>query len=208
VTVAAPAAASAASDSKTQLGFNLLPMLIGKAKGDSYSRDLKPAYGISLHFDYAVIPGLTVGLAPQALFNVKPNDLHVDASKEYDLMARVAYSYTVAPKVGIYAEVLPGYSIISAPPGRSGAKGLVLAGGVGVTRSGVLKPRRWISVWPPKGLRGQGGVELPSYRRRRGSEALAQMRFGEGKMVLLIPMHNAEAACGPSQGECALSVTR
>src|SRR6266542_5771617 len=116
-TVAAPATASAASDSKMQLCLNLLPMLIGKAKGDSASMDLKPAYGVGLHFDYAVIPGLTVGVAPQALFNVKPKDFDVDASKEYDLMVRVAYSYVVAPKFGLYAEVLPGYSIIAPPKG-------------------------------------------------------------------------------------------
>ncbi len=134
-TVAAPAAAPAVSDSKMQLGLNLLPMLLGKAKAGDVSGDLAMAYGVGLSFGYVVIPGLTVGVAPQALFNVKPKDVPsgatVNASKEYDLMARVAYTYTVAPKIGIYAEVLPGYSIISNSGGGDSAKGLVLAGGVG-----------------------------------------------------------------------------
>ena len=134
-TVAAPATASpAASDSKMQLGLNLLPMLLGKGKAGDTSSDLAFAYGVGLSFGYAVIPGLTVGVAPQAIFNEKPKDIpagfSVTASKEYDLMLRVAYAYTVAPKVGIYAEVLPGYSIISIS-GSDSAKGLVLAGGVG-----------------------------------------------------------------------------
>jgi hypothetical protein len=38
----------------------------------------------------------------------------------------------VAPKIGIYAEVLPGYSIVSLPaPISKSAKGFVIAGGVG-----------------------------------------------------------------------------
>jgi hypothetical protein len=134
-TVAAPAAA-AASDSKMQLGLNLLPMALGKwnasGGGQSASGDLAFAYGVGLSFGYAVIPGLTVGVAPQAVFHeIDKNASGGTAAKEYDLMARVAYAYTVAPKFAIYAEVLPGYSIISNPNGASSAKGLVLAGGVG-----------------------------------------------------------------------------
>ena len=136
-TAAAPApapeavkAAAAASDSKMQAGVSLLPMLLGKGKFDSQSYDLKMAYGIGLSFNYVVIPGLTVGIAPQLILNVKAKDGDGDASKQYDLMARVAYAYTVAPKFAIYAEVLPGYSIISPPHGDSG-KGFVIAGGVG-----------------------------------------------------------------------------
>jgi len=135
-TVAAPAPAPtvATPESKMQLGLNLLPMLLGKGKAGDTSSDLAFAYGVGLSFGYAVIPGLTVGVAPQAIFNEKPKDIPagftVNASKEYDLMLRVAYAYTVAPKIGLYAEVLPGYSIISIS-GSDSAKGLVLAGGVG-----------------------------------------------------------------------------
>ena len=130
-TVAAPAAAPAAAapDSKMQLGLNLLPMLIGKTKTDVGDFDMKLGYGVGLSFGYAVIPGLIVGVAPQALFNVKTKD-GGDAAKAYDLMARVAYIYTVAPKIGVYAEVLPGYSIVS-PSSGSSYKGFVIAGGVG-----------------------------------------------------------------------------
>lgn len=125
----APAAAAAATDSKMQLGVNLLPMLMGKTKTDIGDFDMKMAYGVGLHFDYVVAPGFSIGFAPQALFNVKGKD-GGDAAKAYDLMARLAYTYAVAPKIGVYAEVMPGYSIISPKEGDS-AKGLVIAGGVG-----------------------------------------------------------------------------
>jgi Outer membrane protein beta-barrel domain len=126
----APAPAAAAPDSKMQAGLNLLPMALGKMNAAGISGDLAFAYGVGLSFGYAVIPGLTVGLAPQAVFHVVGKDGGT-AGKEYDIMARVAYAYTVAPKFAIYAEVLPGYSIISNPNGADSAKGLVLAGGVG-----------------------------------------------------------------------------
>jgi hypothetical protein len=131
-----PAAAPAASESKMQVGLNLLPMVLGKTKsevlGESVSGDMKLAYGIGLTFGYAVIPGLYVGVAPQFLLNVKGKDDPGDASKAIDLLVRVAYVYTVAPKIGIYAELLPGYSIVMPPEGDK-AKGLVIAGGVGGT---------------------------------------------------------------------------
>jgi len=106
-TVAAPAPAPAASDSKMQLGLNLLPMALGKMDSGT-SNDLAFAYGVGLSFGYVVIPGLTVGLAPQAVFHVIGKDAPSGstAAKEYDIMARVAYAYTVAPKFAIYAEVL------------------------------------------------------------------------------------------------------
>lgn len=138
---AAPAAAPAestaavaapATDSKIQVGVNLLPMLMGKAKGDGASMDLKLAYGVGLFFGYTVAPGLSVGVAPQAIFNLKPKDLDTDAAKEYDILARIAYNYTVAPKLNVMVEAMPGYSIITPPEGSNG-KGFVIAGGVGAS---------------------------------------------------------------------------
>lgn len=128
---AAPAAAPA-SDSKMQVGLNLLPMLLGKTKTDAGSGDLSMAYGVGLTFGYAVIPGLYVGVAPQALFRINSKPAVGSSGKEYDLLARIAYAYTVIPKLALYAEVLPGYGIVSPPSGDS-AKGFVIAGGVGGT---------------------------------------------------------------------------
>jgi hypothetical protein len=117
-----------------QAGVNFIPVLLGKMKGDSGSEDAAFGYGFGLSFGYAVIPGLYVGVAPQLLLGLKPKNLpagvSVDASKAIDILARVAYVYTVIPKLGIYAEVLPGYSIILPPSGDKG-KGFVIAGGVG-----------------------------------------------------------------------------
>jgi opacity protein-like surface antigen len=79
-------------------------------------------------------------VAPQVVFHLSSKDSAgysvIDSEKEYDLMARIAYTYTVAPKLDVYAEVLPGYSLVTynkivlgsqAPK----AHGIVLGGGLG-----------------------------------------------------------------------------
>lgn len=139
---AAPApAAAAAPESKFRVGVAFLPMLMGKGGGgekdDLAWSDMKTAYGVGLLFGYKVFAGLSVGVAPQVLLNVNGKDDPNDASKEWDLMARIAYEYTVIPKLDLYAEVLPGYSIIQFS-GRSSLgvstpnpKGLVIGFGAG-----------------------------------------------------------------------------
>jgi len=117
------AVAPAASESKMRVGLNFLPMLMGKVgtgeTKDLAWADLKTAYGVGLVFGYKVIDGLSVGVAPQILFNVKGKDDTSGASKEWDLLARIAYEYTVMPKLDVYAEVLPGYTIVQFASGRS-----------------------------------------------------------------------------------------
>jgi len=140
--VADPAVASsvATSEGKLQIGVSFLPMVLGRERspdlrsGVTATRDLTFAYGFAPVIGYAVLPGLTVGIAPQFILNVKDKDSATSASKEYDFMARIAYAYAVVPKVSVYAEFLPGYSIISLSSSYSGIsnpKGVVLAGGVG-----------------------------------------------------------------------------
>jgi hypothetical protein len=139
---AAPAAAAAAPESKMQVGIAFLPMLMGKVgagpSGDDTWTDLKLAYGVGLSFGYNVIAGLSVGVAPQALFGLKAKNASGDSIKEYDIMARIAYAYAVIPKLAVYAEVLPGYSILSLPSSMTSngsnydsPKGLVLGFGAG-----------------------------------------------------------------------------
>jgi hypothetical protein len=117
-------------------------MLLGSmgtgSSGDDSWADMSPAYGVGLSFGYNVIAGLSVGIAPQVLFHVKDKNAS-DSAKEYDLMARIAYAYTVMPKLAVYAEFLPGYSIVSLPSSVTylgekppSPKGLVIGGGVGV----------------------------------------------------------------------------
>ena len=144
VSPAAPAVtatAPTASGSNTQVGVNFLPMTLGRKtaadnSGVTTSGDLSLAYGVCLSASYTVLSGLSVGIAPQLVLNVKPKDASWDASKEYDLMARVAYAYSVATKIAVYGEFMPGYSIISVPnlpQGIDNPSGLVLAFGVGAT---------------------------------------------------------------------------
>ena len=129
----AAAAPAAASDTKFQAGVSFLPMLLGKLSGSGGSTDLAFAYGVVPVFGYAVIPGLTVGIAPQFIFNVKPKGESSSAT-EYDFMARIAYAYPVIPKLTAGLEILPGYSMISLP---SAAKNV----GQGVT---VSNPKGYV----------------------------------------------------------------
>jgi len=88
------------------------------------------AAGAGISVGYEILPGLSVGLAPQYIYNVKVKDEAGSAAKELDAMARIAYTYTLTEGTGLYAEVLPGYSIILPPDGSKPA-GFVVAAGVG-----------------------------------------------------------------------------
>jgi opacity protein-like surface antigen len=140
---AAPARAVAGAPA-FQLGVNLLPMLLGRVttgpSGADTSSHLDPAYGFGLWFGYRVLGGLSAGVAPQVVFHLSSKDSAgyrvIDSEREYDLMARIAYAYTLMPRLEVYAEILPGYAFVTyneitlgvQPPT---ARGMVLAAGLG-----------------------------------------------------------------------------
>lgn len=139
----APAVAGAPA-SRFQVGVAFLPMLLGRLatgpSGNDTSSNLDFAYGLGLSFGYRVIAGLSVGVAPQVVFHLSSKDSAgydvIDSEKEYDLMARIAYAYTVVPKLDVYAEVLPGYSFVTYNQIVLGvqaprARGIVVGSGVG-----------------------------------------------------------------------------
>jgi len=122
------------------LGLSFLPMAVGKFTTPVGAMetigDASFAYGVGLSASYTVIGGLSVGLAPQVIYNVQdkvnPSQLAAPgAATEYDVMARVAYAFPIVDTIALYVEVLPGYSLIS-QPAASAAKGLVLGFGGGV----------------------------------------------------------------------------
>lgn len=119
---------------KFQLGVSFLPMALGKytyVKTDEpVTQNAYFAYGLGLSGVYEVLPGLLVGLAPQVTFNVRPKETGATGAKQVDLMARVAYAYQLPAGLSVYAEVLPGYSMILLQKG-SAPSGLVLAFGAG-----------------------------------------------------------------------------
>jgi hypothetical protein len=98
-------------------------------KGVRETNDALFAYGLCLTVDYRILPGLTVGIAPQAILNVQAKDSSLNAARQIDLLARLAYAYPIAEGSRIYAEVLPGYSLIITD---DLSKGLVIAVGAGV----------------------------------------------------------------------------
>lgn len=141
--VPAPAVAGPTAP-RFQLGVSLLPILLGRVStgpsGDDTASNLDATYGVGLSFGYRVLAGLSIGLGPQIVFHLSAKDSAgygvMDSEREYDLMARIAYAYTVAPRLAVYAEVLPGYAIVTYHKILLGsrapnARGMVVAGGVG-----------------------------------------------------------------------------
>jgi hypothetical protein len=136
----APAPAAVGRARRIELGLAFLPMAFGKITSPFGTKEITGgasfAYGGSFALSYRVFAGLSLGFAPQAIFNVQykvyPSQLMAPgAATEYDLLARVGYTIPIVESVAVYAELLPGYSII-ALQGASPAKGLMLAMGGGV----------------------------------------------------------------------------
>ncbi len=139
----APAVAGAPANN-FQVGFALLPVVLGRLatgpSGNDTSSHLDFAYGVGLSFGYRVLAGLSLGIAPQVVFHLSSRDSAgysvIDSEREYDLMVRVAYAYTVVPKLDLYVEALPGYSFVTYNQIILGvraprARGLVVCGGLG-----------------------------------------------------------------------------
>lgn len=139
-----PALSGAASDSTTpvpptrklHVGLSFLPMGMGKytytpgALAAPIKSDAAFAYGVGLSVGYEILPCLVVGVAPQVIFNVKEKapEIVSDPVRQYDLLARIAYVLPVAAGTSVYAEVLPGFSILTNDAESHGA---VVAFGLG-----------------------------------------------------------------------------
>jgi hypothetical protein len=122
---------------KTELVLSFLPMGLGSFTGVpggmNVTADASFAYGLGVSVRYTLVPGLSVGFSPQAIFNVEPkdqNELPWPVSREFDFFARVAYTVPVAETIRLYAEFMPGYSLIWPSSGDS-PKGFVIEAGVG-----------------------------------------------------------------------------
>ncbi len=118
---------STVNNARIRIGMVFLAMLLGKTQGTDDVLFLAPnaatAYGLGATFVYDVIGGVSVGVAPQAVFNVKATNEPGSGAIEYDLLARVAYTRPMTRELAIYAEVLPGYSIISLPSHLANVQG-------------------------------------------------------------------------------------
>jgi hypothetical protein len=119
LTPAVAADTSLGEPSKMRLGVVLSPMPTGTLKGSiggfSGESDTKFAFGIVPTFDYSLNQFLFIGLAPQFIFNVKPEDGDADASQELDLRARIGGIAKVADTIRLFGYVAPGYSIVMLP---------------------------------------------------------------------------------------------
>jgi hypothetical protein len=166
---AAPAAAQpAAGPRKLQVGLSFLPMSMGKytyvKTTDPVSEEAHFAYGLGLSGVYEVLPGLLVGLAPQLTLNVRPKSA-ADGAKELDVMARVAYAYRLPDGISVFAEVLPGYSMILLKKGAA-PKGMVLAFGAGCAMDLSDRTFASIGVGYQIGFQNQSGSVTVENRTR------------------------------------------
>lgn len=139
-TAVAESGPTAQTHRRLQVGASFLPMAMGKYKfSDTFdtttTQEAYLGYGVGLSVGYDVWRGLIVGLAPQLIFNVqpKPNDIaNPNPMRELDLMARVAYQLRLVDTISVYAEALPGYSVLLPSDEAGKSKGLVLGFGAGV----------------------------------------------------------------------------
>jgi hypothetical protein len=137
IPVTGMAAPAPAPPRNTELVVSFLPMGLGSFTGVpggmNVTADASFAYGLSVSVRYMPVPGLSIGFTPQAIFNVQPKDqseLPWPVSREFDFFARVAYTVPVVDTLRLYAEVMPGYSIIW-PSDGDAPKGFVLEVGGG-----------------------------------------------------------------------------
>ena len=128
---------------RLEVGVTFLGMAAGQLTtpggASTVTADALFAYGVSLAVSYRIIAGLSLGIAPQAIFNVGYKEdpggfggAPPAATKEYDLLARIAYMVPVAEGVNLYGEVLPGYSKLGQASGGNSA-GPVVAFDVGLS---------------------------------------------------------------------------
>ena len=153
------------------MGVQFLPMPLGEVSAEQgglpISAESRFAFGAGLSLGYDIWSGLIIGVAPQVITGAKPRDEPQTAGNEYDLMARVAYRYTVPGVAAVYAEVLPGYSLYY-PVRSNTSKGFVLAGGVGCEIDLVRPPVRKRRPRVPEGLANAvGHGELSDQLRAR-----------------------------------------
>ena len=147
----APAEASAVPKRhrKLQVGASFLPMSLGTFSSayGGMKMDLDAAFapGVQLAVGYEVVPGLSVGIAPQVLFNVKPKEDPITtnpaASREIDAMFQLLYAYPLVDTIAVYGQALPGYSLVQPKTGDV-AKGFVFAFDVGV----IVDMADWLFV--------------------------------------------------------------
>lgn len=135
-----PVAETAPAHPRFQVGLSYVPMVLGtitaKGAGTVSKGDGAFAYGVGLNFSVNVFRGLTVGIAPQAIYTgkVKAADgggyTTYGTDTQYDMLLRLAYSYWIPEVATFYVEVLPGYSIVY-PSTQDTSKGLVMVYGIG-----------------------------------------------------------------------------
>lgn len=116
--------------SRMRLGVVLSPMPTGTFKAASGpDTDANFAFGLMPTFDLGLNQFLFVGLAPQFIFNVKPEASTGDAAQELDLRVRIGGIAKVADTIRLFGYAAPGYSIImipDKPAGRDNPAGFVL----------------------------------------------------------------------------------
>lgn len=160
------------------LGMGLGTMTVPGA-GGPVSGDALFGYGVGISVNYRVIAGLSVGVMPQAIFDVnsKKNLAGVGINKtstEYDFMARIAYTLPLFDTLSLYAEALPGYSMKS---GDKWSKGFVLAVGGGLSLG--LSERTFANIGGGYQM-GYQSISLSATSKVENRESYVRLAVGGG----------------------------
>ena len=95
-------------------------------------------------------PYFSIGVSPQAIFKVKGDGAAGESAKQFDLRGRLTGGAPLSPRVGVFARLSPGYSIVALPTPPSGnaaaadPKGLVVDVAVGTEVA--LLPNLFLTV--------------------------------------------------------------
>jgi hypothetical protein len=133
---------------RVQAQLEMLPLGSTKASvaGASESTDLALAYGVTGAFDYAVMPYLSIGVAPRLVLDVNEKDGPESGSSDtqVDLRARIVGHIPVARGLEVYAALTPGYTLVlSGTEGVPDANGFAIGGAAGLTYD--VSPRLFVS---------------------------------------------------------------
>jgi hypothetical protein len=168
---------------RLDLGASFLGMGLGRVTvpgaGGPVTGDALFGYGVGISVNYRIIAGLSVGLMPQAIFDVnsKVNLVGVGvnkASTEYDVMGRLAYTFPIIETVALYLEALPGYSLKS---GDKWSKGFVLAVGAGLSLG--LTERTFVTLGGGY-QKGYQSISLSATSQVENRESYVRIAVGGG----------------------------
>ena len=122
VALALPARADEQSSSTTYVGAELALMPSGTFTSDfanvRLDSDADTAYAVGFFVEDRITPLISVGFAPRMVVNVAPSNSDRETGQQLDLRAKLGVGKEVLPRLRVFGNFYPGYSI-GFPPSDS-----------------------------------------------------------------------------------------